>query len=343
MTAVVKHISDYPAFVPVLNGAAKELVGHRELRGMYTGKKSRKQRKKKSEEYYAKRTEGYQTNRSIKTWSCFFLLKALTTSGKIQNWTHVNNKARLLTWLQMEENTFRSRIKEMTVLNLVSTSKDKNRTVDIILTSWEKAAAILGIQYTGTTQIKYNPDELQGKQIFQFVLRAEEFKQEQQKQLEALMYHLDKNPLLKNDYHLMLLKHGADDKQLRNPVYFQQRLLSLQMHLFKEGSDILDYIFSRRADINRSGNLIKEHHSYKSTQSVSYLKRRMHKLKVIIVQKIIVESACRSRLYIPDGEKRRDGYKWLQKKQHTAWFLTDQITFKYATEPPGKPAAKAAA
>lgn len=345
MTAIVKNINDYPRFVPVLNGAASALVAHRELRGQYVGQPDKyKKRKKASEQYYSKRTEGYYTNRSIKTWCCFFLLKALTTSGKLQNWTGRDNKLWILTWLQMNENSFRRRLAEMQELDLCGIDKQSNGSINIILTSYEKAAAILDIPFNGTTQLKYSPDAHQGKQIFRFFITAEEFRSEQVKQLEALTYWLNKNLSLKNDLHLLLLKFGADDKQLRNPVYFQQRLLALQMHLFKEGSEILSYVFSRRADINRSGKLIQDHHTYKSQQSVSYLKQRMIEHDIIGMQKICVESKERSRLYIPDGlQGRRDGYKWVDKKGVTAWFLTCQISFNYELQHSPKATAKKAA
>lgn len=322
MTAIVKHIDDYPAFVPILNGAPQALVAHRELRGQYVTKGG----------------EGYQTNRSIKTWSTYFLLKALTTSSLICDWT--KQKKYILEWCQCNENTFRRHLSELKSLNLCQVFK--NRSIQLV--SYEKAAEILDIPFSGTTKIKYSPYDTQGKQVFRFFITAEEFRSEQTKQLEALTYWLNKNLSLKNELHLMLLKFGADDKQLRKPEYYQQRLLALQMQLFKEGSDILSYVFSRRADINRSVNLIKEHHTYKSKQSVSYLQRRMAKHKVINVQKICVESKVRSRLYIPDGlDKRRDGYKWLDKKGVTAWFLTCQISFNYELQHSPRLAAKRAA
>lgn len=297
--------------VPVLNGSERQLVAHRELRTKY------------------------HTNRSIKTWSVFFLLKAMTTSGKIFRWT--SGKQLILSWCQCNENTFRRHLSAMKALKLCSVDKT---TKTITLVSFEKAAEILDIPYSGVTYIKYNPYINNGKQIFQFFIRAEEFRQEQQRQLEGLMYHLEKNPSLKNDLHYMLMKEGAESSRLHNVVYFQTRLLEMQKRLFKEGSELLSYIFSRRADINRSGSLIKEHHKYKSKQSVSYLKKRMHQLKVIAVTKVKVESQARSRLYVPDGDRKRDGYKWVAHKQpngtilggHTVWFLCDQISFNYTTE-----------
>jgi hypothetical protein len=338
LTPITNITNEYPKQVPVLVGAARMLVAQRELRGDYVKDGQLIARKRKSESYYEKRKGGYQTNRDIKAWSCFFLLKALTTSGHISEWT--KQKDTLLTWVQCNENTFRRLLARLKELELCTINQSRH----ISLTSYEKAAAILGIEYNGTFNIKYNLDAQQGKQIFQFLLRGEEFRSEQQRQLEALMYYLNKNPNLKNDLTLMLLKFGADDKLLHNAAYFQQRLLMLQIQSFKNGSDLLSYIFSRRADINRSCNRIAEHHNYKHAQSVSYLKKRMAFLKLIAVQKILQESVTRSRLFIVDGhDKPIDAYKWLGKKKTTALVLTDQITFNYDIQLPQKATAKKAA
>jgi hypothetical protein len=303
MSAAIKQMTQpYPKYVPVLIGAVEELVSQRELRNKY------------------------ETNRSIKTWSAWFLLKSLTTSGKIQRWR--KQTTYLLKWLQMSERSFYRRLDEMIDLKIVTLEDD-----DIILVSYRDAAKILDIPYSGLLNIPYNPENHGGKQIFQYFLRVEEFRYQQERQLSALLYHLDKNPLLKNDLHLLLVKYGADGQQLqRDACYFQERLLKLQMLLFKEGSDILQYILTHRADINRSVSRIQKNHAYKAKQSVSYLKACMIKLKLILVEKKCVHSKDRSRIYIPEGPKKRDGYKWINKTKETAWFLTDQIRFMYELE-----------
>lgn len=314
MTTPVININDYPQQVPVLIGAPSALVPERKLCGKYV----------------KKRSEGYQVNAAIKTWSIFFLLKSLTTSGKIKYWTRQQH--RLLTWCQCNENTFRRQLTAMQSLQLCTIDDDRC----ISLVSYEKAAAILGIEYTGTYNVQFNPFKYEGKQSFRFILTAEEFRSEQQRQLEALTFYLNKNPSLKNDLHHMLVKFGADNRQLQNPAYYQQRLLQLQMHLFREGSDILTIVFSRRADINRGVECIRQHHTYKSKSSVSYLKRKMHQCNVIAVMKVCTESKVRSRLYYKDGEVRKDSYKWIDRKKQTAWFLTDQVTFNYHADVPEK-------
>ncbi len=286
--------------VAILTGAAECLVNQRELRTKY------------------------QTNRQIKYWSTYFLLKALTTSGQIKNWR--SQRPLILGFLQMNENTFYNHLQALQTLNLVQVDEAYN----IKLASYKAAAGILEITYTGLTIIPYNPLKNAGKQIFQYFLRAEEFKHQQQRQISGMMHHLGKNPLLRNDLQHYLMQAGADEKKLKEPRYFREQLLKLQIAAFRHGSANLDYIMTRRADVNRSNGAIQKNHSYISKRSASYLKMRMKKLHIIAIQKICVESKERSRLYVPgeDG-KRTEAYKWNKKSQKTIWFLTDQITFNY--------------
>jgi len=294
--------------VPVLNGCYRHLVRSRTLKG-----------------YSAHKTDkGYYTNTEIKTYAVYFLLKSLTTSGKIFNWTNVINKSLLLEWCQMNENTFRSRLSELKSFGLCTIEKE---TKNITLVSYKKAADILGIEYKGTHTIKYNPYIYAGKQVFQYIIRAEEFRSEQQRQLEAFSFHLEKNPSLRNDLYYMLIQFGADSSRLNDAAYFAERLLQLQIKSFVEGSEILEYITQRCADMNRSVNKIQDDHTYKSKASVSYLKKKMASLRIINVQHVCNISTARSRLYIADGERKRDAYRWLKKQKVTAWVLCDQITF----------------
>jgi hypothetical protein len=303
MPALLKHINQVlPTHVPVIIGAEEELVQKRELRNTY------------------------HTNRDIKSWACWFLLKALTKSGKIQQWT--KQEEHLLHYTQMNLKTFYTRLHEMTTLQLI-TIEDS----DIHLISYEKAAELLDITYYGTKLVEYDPEKQKGKQVFQYLIRGEEFKAAKERQFDGMHFKLDKNPPLKNTLHVLLVKAGADDQRLyKDRHYFQERLLNLQQQLFKEGSDIQDQVFERRADINRSVASIQKAHSYKAKQSVCYIKHRMLELGLIIIEKKRVESNVRARIIIRDGDTRRDGYKYNTRTKKTIWFLCDQISFTYETK-----------
>jgi hypothetical protein len=319
--------------VPILTGAPGVLVGLRELRGMYCKKQHTSTEDSSSPS--AAGGKGYHTNREIKIWSFYFLLKAITTAPSIRNWR--KQRSMLLTWCQMNERSFYRYLNYLVEKNLATVDHDYN----IKLVGYQQAAHILEINFSGTYSIQYNPYKYAGKQIFQHFIRAEEIEQNKKDQLTGMMNNLDKNPALKVDIILLLVRYGAEEKRLKNDsVYFQQRLLNLQLHLFKSGSDVLSYVFTRRADINRSVKKISDDHAYRSASSVSYMKRIMAKHGVITIEKIKVVSQARSRLYVPNDEGgQRDGYKWFKDQKQTALLLTDQLTVKYETSKKSQPQA----
>lgn len=322
MTAPVIHIANHR--VPVLSGAEKVLCAERELRNKYC------------------------TNRAIKTWATYFLLKSLTTSGVIQNWQAQKN---LLAFLHMSRNTFKARLDEMEALKLCTCEgivRPSGKLVGerIVLTSYEKAADILDIPFEGTTDIYYN-EKLPGNQIFQYYLRAAEIAGNQIRQLEALNYYLEKNPLIREQLFALLVQQmGADGFRLQQSgLYVQQQLLLLQKKAFREGSEVADIINAFRADINRCAATIRDHHCYKSIVSVGYMKRKLQKLQLVSIGKETIESQCRARLYITDRATgaKRDGYRWLKRQKATAWQLTDQVNVKIRIDGPKKEKKRQAA
>lgn len=319
MSGRVRHISKrkYPKQVAILSGAPAVLVAMREQRGQHVihGK-------------------AYDTNRHIKYWATWFLLKSLTSTSYIQHWIH--QKKHLLHWLQLNENTFRRHLAWLKENGLAETSKINH---SIRLCSYEKAASVLGIEYDGTYPVSFNPDKCKGKQTFAYLLRVEEFEHHKQRQLAALMYKIDNNLSLKNDLLYHLIQFGADYNRLQSdPAYYAERLLRLQIRLFRDGSDIFQYIMQLRADVNRGAKKIKQHHQYRSCQSVAYMKRKISALGLARVWSIAIESDARMRFSIPAqadtpiGRTRngmQDGYKWVKDKGKTMWRLTDQVSRLY--------------
>ena len=309
--------------VPVLIGAAEELVQLREQCGKYTCNTGFIKRQQYSVKYNKSRTkDGYQTNPAIRYWSTWFMLKAITESGLIKNW--INQKEFLLSFCKITETTFRSHLKELMRLNLLNISSDYS----INLTSYEKAADILGVHYTGTYTIKYDIRD-ENKQSFQYLLRAEEMRNNQQKQLDALIFKADKNPVLKEWLMPIFARDGYSEVQLKNdPKLFQVLLFKLQQQAFVHGSEIYKEIHALRADVNRGVSKIKDDHNYVSAQSASYLKSVMIKQGIIEVEQKFLVSHHRCRLYVPKAEGEQYGkeaYKYLPHQKKTGWRLTDQV------------------
>lgn len=307
---ITKLHPDAEYHVAVLRGAPQLLCAERHLR------------------------QKYCTNRDIKYWSTYFLLKSITGSGVIQDWRQ--QRCFILSYVQMAESTFYRQLATLQELKLLTVDDNYN----IHLASYKDAAAIMGLYYEGLIHIPYNPLKHAAKQIFQYFLRAEDIRHNQHRQLDALIYYLYNNPPLRYTITLALVKMGAvEARLLKDKHYLQERLLALQKAVFRHGSDILETVFSLRADVNRGVRCIQRQHDYKSKSSVSYMKRKLFNLKLCSVKKESVESKCKVRIYVPDEAspgKQRDGYKWLRKKLATLWVLTDQINVSYELSTVGK-------
>lgn len=311
----ITKIEDKIYQVKVLNGAAEILCAQKTLIGKYC----------------KKRSTGYQTNPEIKYWSSFFLLKAISpNSSVIEN--HRQQIDFICRFIGISKRTLSAHLFWLRKMKLATI--DKN----ITLVSWDTAAHILDIPYSGTILLPYNPLKNEGKQDFQYQLRTVEIEANQQMQLDGLMTKLDHNPSLKNDLVYHLVQQGADQQRLfKDRAYFQQRLIQLLIWFFKKGSEFLQRLFSNRVDINRGIATMASHHNYKSKQSVCYLKRVLFKLGLVQVKKIQVISEARSRLYYQDKEgKQHDAFKWFNNQKQTSLTLTDQIIINYEIQKPGK-------
>ena len=291
--------------IPVLIGAADELVTLREKKNVYN------------------------VNPHLKYWATWFLLKSFTTSGRIQAWN--KQKKEMLEFLRMSDGSFRNQLYKLQQLKLITIEKSAiGRDRDITLTSYKEAAAIMGIIYKGTEIINYKPDEYANEtQVFRYLLAAKEIVSNQQLQLDELYRKFQKNCSgHTTEILLQLQKLGADAQRCTtDKQYLQKQLLKLQKIVFREQSEMANVTFSIRADINRSCKKMAADHKYAHAQSASFLKKKLQKLGACKIDKVRVHSEARTRLYVPcaDG-RRRDGYKWIKGSKVTAWFLCDQIS-----------------
>lgn len=270
----------------------------------------------------------YETNRTIKTWSAFFILKALTTAGKIGDWQQ--QAEHLEAVLQCNHNTLRQRLSEMKALKLIKFTDSTNRKKNIHFASWQTASAILNIPEYGTfEEIEYCPASQKGCQVFAHLVRVREIQNATVRQLDGLMYHINKNPLLRDALTIEIdREYGIAPK---SGVEFQQQLLKLQKQSFEKGSATYDIIHQRRADINRSVFSIQAHHAYKGLASVSYMKTKLKKLGLVTVTHTVIESKERNRLHYNTGIQgvgklgQKDGYKYNKRSKSTLMVLCDDI------------------
>lgn len=300
--------------IPVLIGAANELVGLREKKNVYN------------------------VNPHIKYWATWFLLKSFTTSGRIQAWN--KQKRELLEFLRMSDGSLRNQLYKLQQLKLISIEKSAiGRDRDLVLTSYKEAAGIMGIIYKGTEIINYKPHEYANEsQVFRYLLTAKEIESNQQLQTDELFRKFQKNCSgHTTEILLQLSKIGANTNRcMADKHYLQQQLMKLQKIVFREQSAMASITFSLRSDTNRSCRRAAEDYKYKSHTSFSYIKKKLLKVGAIAVEKVLVNSKERSRIYymaeVEGKHIRKDGYKWNDKAQQTYWRLCDQVTVTLSGE-----------
>lgn len=303
-------MSQTPLYIKILVGSPAEIVCQRELRNKYC------------------------TNRNIKAWAVYYLLKSQTTSGHIKQWE--KQATELAAFCGMSRQTFRHYVQQLIALKLADgdwhTKKERTANTNLTLCSYEKAADILGITFKGTVEIEYK-NFTDAKQIFQRQLMADDIRHNQEAQLVAFTKKVNKNPLLKQMLTQALIQLGAVEKELEGAAYFAAQVIRLQEEAFKNGSAIYNFVHQLRADLNRGVKRIASAWCAKSPSTATYHKRAMEKAGLIAIGKKIVHSACRKRLYLDDGTEL---YKWIKGTGQTAWVLCDQLTVAHKVLPPLK-------
>ncbi len=289
----------------------------------------------------------YNINRPLKYWATWFLLKSLTSSGKIHRWNA--QKQTLLAFLRLSDGTFRRQLAELKSMGLLQLERagERSRDKNIILASYSTAAQVMDIPYKGEVNVPYKPHEYANEtQVFRYLIVASEIQSNQRLQLGELNRKFQKNLSGNATEILLALKAvGADPSAVQSsPEAFQQALLKLQKAAFRDRSELAGVAFSLRADVNRSCSTWASQHGYAHAVSASFLKRKLVKIKAITVQKTCVHSQVRTRLYVPGADgTRRDGYKWFKGPKTTVWLLCDQISVTLHGAPPAPGSQKKAA
>lgn len=251
----------------------------------------------------------YETNRSIKAVGTWLVLKSLSVPSLLQDWN--KQKHYLLKACKCNETTFRSRIKLLAALNLLTYDKHNIR-----LASWHDAGKALEIDLTKRDTIQYN---IHDKTQPHHWIAAIEIDDNQQRQAYSIVKKLNNNPKTLNAIQHAAIKAGADQEAIKTTSGLLTWLSVLYLEDFKTASDIHDLLIELRPDLNRSVRGIGDAWKAKHITTVSYWKKIMKKSGVIDVGKMQVQS----------DERCRNKYcrvKWLPGAKQTLLPLCDQIT-----------------
>jgi len=264
--------------------------------------KNRKQRNL----HCRKRSEGYYTNRVIKPICTYFLLKALTPSGVIREYT----KIPLLDYLGICKATFYSHLKQLESLKLVKRTADSLR-----LTSYDRMIEIFDLvpQTSNVTYINYNC-----KVKFHYLVYGSIFHNSQKEIKRVIENKIKCNPELVEHYKKVLNVTPKADE-------FQKALFNKQIQDFRnKNPEDLQNSFETElinADLQITARNIRERFGFKSYKSVAFLKSMLKRLHIAHINKRSVVSITRCR-------KRCQYVEYNAKDKTTVWHLPDEIALQ---------------
>lgn len=251
----------------------------------------------------------YETNREIKAVGLFLLWKAQTTSGLIKSWNQ--QKHNLCLVARCSEFTLRGHIKLLLQLQLIKIIDG-----DIQLASWEDLARIYEIDITEKFCFKY---DYQSKQKLHWWIVATDIQDNQNRQRYKCWQRLNKNPEHKAILLKAVIAGGADLSRINDPEYFLSQLRPLYLASHLRVSEIHDLLIQYRPFLDRGVKGMATACKAKCKSTASYIKKRLQSARIILVQKLSIESQERARNPFVD-------IKWLTDAKQTMLRLADFIT-----------------
>jgi hypothetical protein len=267
---------------------------------------------------YAHKTGvGNNTNSFIKGISVWLILKAETTTGKIQNYRRqllplaekckmsIRTLDKYIAWLKQEclvdVDGKHLVLKSYRVLRQYGINI-KERELPITYDTTNKTTMAEVIITLAINKMKENWMQVYWKKINQ--------NQDEYKRLYDLLVYM-----------------GADASRLNDPEYFRECHLELMLQAYKEekpGQPIYDFLhkyIDANPDLNCMAKTYANKMGYSAAMSFCHLKFRLKKRGLITVEKDHIESECRSR-----KDEKIFHHRWLKKTQNTIWFRVDQIS-----------------
>ena len=276
--------------VKVYNELIEAVIKNRKLRGYHL----------------TTRSEGYQTNRIIKPICTYFLLKSLTESGFIREYT----KIPLLDFLQISKATFYNHIKQLESLKLVKRVGDS-----LQLASYNRMVEMFDL-VIGTNNITYINYTTGTK--FHYLVYGSILYNSQKEIKRVIENKIKCTPELVEQYKTVL-------SVTSNATEFQKALLEKQINDFKtkEPADLRDSFETEliNADVQICARKIRKLFGFKSYKSVAFLKVMFKRLKIAQIESRSILSTHRCR-------KAKQYVEYNQEAKSTIWRLPDAINFE---------------
>jgi len=261
----------------------------------------------------------YTTNRMLRIYGSYCILKAHTTSGVIQDW-HGQQKL-LLQLLKCTRNTLPVLIADLVKNNLVTVNDGS-----IILNNWIDTSAALGL----TDELQFqqvNIDLTDRNQTPQYLFYTTEIAANQLKQIGALQKRISKTPGLKSeisDAISQVLPYSITELQLLSFSKFLEVWLQAQVIAFGSGATCLPVLHCLRPDINRTLRSLTVAWRMKDGRTAAYVKRKLKQLGMAsITHREPVLAASKEVRARKLCKEYADGFN--KATQLPVWYMADQI------------------
>ena len=206
----------------------------------------------------------YQTNREIKQIALYYLLKHVTKSGVIKE--YAKNLQSLLTFTGLTQGTFYTHLNGLIKKGLVTKNAH-----NLILSNYKTLLDLYDVDDDTTPiTIKFNASTHKFVHLLEFSTLADNM----YRQSLLIKKKLDKSP-----YTLEILQQYAKQQTTA------RTLATAQKHAFVNGSDELNTLFFINPNITITWKRIFREFNFKSYKSVSYLKKKLQRNKIVTIEK----------------------------------------------------------
>ncbi len=244
----------------------------------------------------------YQTNKLIKYVGVYYVLKSLTTSGVLVNWTE--QRSSLCDYLNCTEPTLYKYLRQCEKLGYIRRTEGS-----IVLKSLSSFAESFDIVSISFTKIKL--DYTQHK--FTHVLEAAFLQVKEQVRGKRFEDRIKSLPELINELETVV---SPDTKG-----NYAESLKQAQFYAFKHGHKKSKEIFLLNPFTNCNSKTLTRLFGFKSEQSIAYLKTKLQKNKLCKVTPVRVPS-------LKTQHVKKLFIEWDLKTKQTIWIQPD--SWEYA-------------
>ena len=252
----------------------------------------------------------YNTNRTVKVIALYALLKTVTSTGVIHNYTEQPALRKLTKY---SRNGFKDLVKDLVNTGLATVTCN-----NLKLNSWQKAVELTGQQYTPDfTYIDYNTEN--NTKLYYYFLPAE-IAAKKAAQEKIAIQRLKENSTLKQATDSLISKLYKVDPSILTDQQYLDAIYQIQVYQFTSGT-LTGEVMKFNPDCNRSASKLKQDWQFKSTLSITYWKRKLQQLGLIMLEKIgklVGKKTSRLRQY---GLQDR----WCSIAKKPIWYRVDRI------------------